>query len=74
MPLHRWASYLNDITDFDGRSTAQDLCEEPVRLHAVGSRQSSAALKSTPTKDFKFSDSREHTWSQCCTDPFSPPR
>ena len=24
MPVHRWASCLNDITDFDGRSTAQE--------------------------------------------------
>jgi IS30 family transposase len=31
----------------------------PVRLHAVGSRQSSAALKSTSEKDFRFSDSCE---------------
>jgi hypothetical protein len=24
MPVHRWASCLNDIADFDGRSTAQE--------------------------------------------------
>jgi len=30
-----------------------------VRLYPVGSGQSSAALKSTPQKDFRFSDSGE---------------
>jgi len=31
----------------------------PDRLFPVGSEQSGAALKSTPTRDFRFSDSCE---------------
>jgi hypothetical protein len=45
----------------------------PVRLYPVGSGQSSAALKSTPERNLRFSDPCEYTSSQCCVDPLRPP-